>query len=294
MAIHVFMNNLILPSFIVPSHSLTMRMHVISPTDVVFAGDYFTIDVTAIKSLGFTYSQTISCTNANGIPLADLEGVIYPDNTAVAGSTLHHQVSIVSVWLSFAGVYYCSSFLETPSLMDNITYNKNVTVIITSKTISVVIIIMLILYHSIPVPAPVVNLDNSTTDRSAAIVGSIALFNCSATMNNSNIDVAIVPVFTWSMDGVPINSSGRFNISNTIAISDVGINVTVYYSELQIAPLLKLDESVLACNVQMHAQVLEAYINRSKSANSSTSVLVKGTCTNDHSLLIITIQVPRN
>ena len=126
------------------------------------------------------------------------------------------------------------------------------------------------------------NFDNSTSDRSA-IVGSIALFNCSATMDDSNIDVAIVPVFTWSMDGVPINSSGRFNISNTIAISDDGINVTVYYSELQIAPLLKQDESALACNVQMHAQVLETYINRSKSANSSTSVLVKGTCTNDHS-----------
>ena len=254
-------------------------MHVISP-DVIFAGDYFTIDVIAIKSLGFTYSQTISCTNANGIPLADLEGVIYPENTAVAGSTLHHQVSIVSVGLSFAGVYYCSSFLETPLLMDNITDNISFTVIITSKTISVVIIIMLLLFHSILVPAPVVNLDNSTS----AIVGSIALFNCSATMNNSNIDVAIVPVFTWSMDGVPINSSGRFNIFNTIGISDVGINVTVYYSELQIAPLLKQDESVLACNVQMHAPVLETYINPSKSANSSTSVLVKGACTNnDHS-----------
>ena len=275
------MNYLILPSFIFPSHSLTMD--VISP-DVIFAGDYFTIDVTAIKSLGFTYSQSISCTNANGIPLADLEGVIYPDNTAVAGSTLHHRVSIVSVGLSFAGVYYCYSFLETPSLMDNITDNIIFTVIITSKTISVVIIIMLLLFHSILVPAPIVNLNNSTTDHSAAIVGSIALFNCSAAMNNSNIDVAIVPVFTWSMDGVPINSSGRFNISNTIAISDDGINVTVYYSELQIAPLLKQDESVLACNVQMHAQVLDTYINPSKSANSSTSVLVKGACTNnDHS-----------
>ena len=133
------------------------------------------------------------------------------------------------------------------------------------------------MFHSILVPAPVVNLDNSTTDRSAAIVGSIALFICSATIDDSSIDVAVVPVFTWSMDGVPINSSGRFNISNTIAISDDGINVTVYYSELQIAPLLKQDESVLACNAQMHAQVLDTYINPSKSANSSTSVLVKGT-----------------
>ncbi len=109
-------------------------MHVISP-DVIFAGDYFTIDVSAIKSIGFTYSQTISCTNANGIPLADLEGVIYPDNTAVAGLTLHHQVSIVSVGLSFAGMYYCSSFLETPSLMDNITDSTSFTVVITSKTV---------------------------------------------------------------------------------------------------------------------------------------------------------------
>ncbi len=116
-------------------------------------------------------------------------------------------------------------------------------------------------------------LNNLTTDCSA-IAGSISLFICSATMDDSNIDVAIVPVFTWSMDGVPINSSRRFSISNTIAISDDEINATVYYSELQIAPLLKQDESVLACNVQMHAQLL--YVNPSETVNSSTSILVKG------------------
>ncbi len=151
---------------------------------------------------------------------------------------------------------------------------------------------MLLLYTSISVPAPVVILNNSTTDRSA-IAGSISLFICSATMDDSNIDVAIVPVFTWSMDGVPINSSRRFSISNTIAISD---DATVYYSELQIAPLLKQDESVLACNVQMHTQLLHTYVNPSENANSSTSILVKGILMITHICIIIisVTQVLRN
>ena len=108
-------------------------MQITLPDDnTIVAGDYFTIDLISIKSAGFTYSQSISCTNTYGVPLADIEGVIYPDDVAIAGLTLHHQVTIVSVKLSFAGVYNCTSFLETPPLMDNITDTANFTITITS------------------------------------------------------------------------------------------------------------------------------------------------------------------
>ena len=122
--------------------------------------------------------------------------------------------------------------------------------------------------YSIAVPSPIVSVTNGST----LYTGSISLFNCTATINNSNIDVDIDPVFTWSMNGVPIDyKTTRFSKSDTM-----NDNTGVYHSQLQIAPLLKQDESVLECTVHIYPKPINGFIQPSDNVMGSTMIRVKG------------------
>lgn len=103
-------------------------MNVIHPDSAVFEGDSLTLDFIAVKTSGFTYDQTITCTNKNNISLSEIEGVVYPANAQVAGQTLHLHVQIPSVKLSHAGVYHCEALLITPTHLDNISHSVNFTI----------------------------------------------------------------------------------------------------------------------------------------------------------------------
>ena len=108
-------------------------MHV-GEMDVVQAGEPLTIDLSAIKVSGFTYDHSISCTNANGVPIEDIKGITYPETAAISGLTLHLQVTIGNVNLSHAGLYVCTAFLETPPQLDNISDSANATIKVKSKS----------------------------------------------------------------------------------------------------------------------------------------------------------------
>ena len=107
---------------IVPAFPLTMHIAVLPE---VAAGEPLTIDLSAIKFSGFTYDQTISCTDVNGVPIEDLEDFLYPADPSSVGTTLHFQVPIESTKLSHAGLYLCTAFLETPPQLDNISDSAN-------------------------------------------------------------------------------------------------------------------------------------------------------------------------
>ena len=107
-------------------------MHVVVSEETVQPGETLLLDLSAIKASGFTFDQSLACTNENGVPISQIEGFTYPENPVVTGLTLHHQVP-VSVRLSHAGVYICTAFLETPSMLENISDNANFTITIKCK-----------------------------------------------------------------------------------------------------------------------------------------------------------------
>ena len=116
----------------VPPHALTM--YIVS-TETVFAGEDLMLQISASKMSGFTYEQSIFCTNENGIPLSELEGFDYPEPPTNIDLILHLQVSANPVLLSHAGLYICTAFLETPSLLDNISDTTNTTIRVKSRCI---------------------------------------------------------------------------------------------------------------------------------------------------------------
>ena len=118
-------------------------MH-IALVPVIEAGAPLTIDLIAIKNSGFTYDQTISCTDDKGVPINDLEGFIYPNNPKTTGLTLHYEVPIETVTLSHAGLYLCTAFLETPSQLDNISDNSSFAIrIIGLHDVYIIIVIII-------------------------------------------------------------------------------------------------------------------------------------------------------
>ena len=105
------------------------------------------LDITAIKMSGFTYEQSIFCTNQNGILLSELEGFDYPEPPTNIGSILNLQILVNPVLLSHAGLYICTAFLETP-LLDNISDTANTSIKVKSKCILISFCIMhFVLYY---------------------------------------------------------------------------------------------------------------------------------------------------
>ncbi len=107
-------------------------MHVTIP-NMVEAGESITIGLSAIKTHGFSYDQSISCTDDNGVTISDLEGFTYPEAPMISGLTLHFEVPVGIVNLSHAGLYFCTSFLETPPQLDNISDSANFTIKVKGK-----------------------------------------------------------------------------------------------------------------------------------------------------------------
>ena len=122
-------------------------MHIVS-TETVLAGEALMLDITAIKMSGFTYEQSIFCTNQNGILVSELEGFDYPEPPTNIGSILNLQILVNPVLLSHAGLYICTAFLETPSLLDNISETANTSIKVKSKCILISFCIMhFVLYY---------------------------------------------------------------------------------------------------------------------------------------------------
>ena len=122
-------------------------MHIVN-TETVFAGEALMLDITAIKMSGFTYEQSIFCTNQNGILLSELEGFDYPEPPTNIGSILNLQILVNPVLLSHAGLYICTAFLETPSLLDNISETTNTSIKVKSECILISFCIMhFVLYY---------------------------------------------------------------------------------------------------------------------------------------------------
>ena len=122
-------------------------MHIVS-TDIVLAGEALMLDITGIKMSGFTYEQLIFCTNQNGIPLSELEGFDYAESPTNIGSILNLQIDVNPVLLSHAGLYICTAFLETPSMLDNISDTANTSIRVKSECILISFCIMLfVLYY---------------------------------------------------------------------------------------------------------------------------------------------------
>ena len=114
----------------VPPHALKM---LIVSTETVLAGEAVMLQISAIKMSGFTYEQLIFCTNQNEIPLSELEGFDFPEPPTNIGSILNLPVSVNPVLLSHACLYICTAFLETPSLLDNISDTANTSIRVKSK-----------------------------------------------------------------------------------------------------------------------------------------------------------------
>ncbi len=125
-------------------------------------------------------------------------------------------------------------------------------------------------------PSPIVYIINTSNHEMVVEAGSVVSLNCTVIMNTSNIDIPVDPIFSWILNGVPVTSSGRFKVIDTIAIADNNQNITNYYSELQIAPVLKEDESTLVCNVFITAKTFNEYVLSSENLNSTTSLVVEG------------------
>ena len=105
-------------------------MHIGDFEKVVLAGESLLVDLSAIKLRGFTNNQLISCTNQFGTSLSELDGFKNPVTT---GLTLHLQVSVEHIKLSYAGLHICTAFLETPPFLDNISDTNNATITVKSK-----------------------------------------------------------------------------------------------------------------------------------------------------------------
>ena len=103
-------------------------MHIGDIKKVVLAGESLIVDLSAIKLPGFTNNQVISCTNQFGSSLSEIDGFDYPENPVESGLTRRFKVPVKHVKLSHAGLYICTAFLETPSLLDNIS-DTNITTI---------------------------------------------------------------------------------------------------------------------------------------------------------------------
>ncbi len=123
-------------------------MH-IALVPVIEAGAPLTIDLIAIKNSGFTYDQTISCTDDKGVPINDLEGFLYPKHPSAIGTTLHIPVPIMTIKLSHAGLYLCTTFLETPHQVDNLSDSANFSITVKGQYDSLKITIMLTNYSSL-------------------------------------------------------------------------------------------------------------------------------------------------
>ena len=120
----------------------------IASTDIVLAGEALMVQISASKMYGFTYEQSIFCTNQNGILLSELEGFDYPEPPTNIGSILNLLVSVNPVLLSHAGLYICTAFLETPSMLDNISDTANTSIRVKSECILISLCIMLfVLYY---------------------------------------------------------------------------------------------------------------------------------------------------
>ena len=107
----------------------------IKNTETVFAGEALILDITAEKTFGFTYEQSVYCTNQNEILLSELEGFDYPRPPTNTGLQLNLKIHVSPVTLSHAGLYICTAFLETPSLLDNISDTANTTIRVKSECI---------------------------------------------------------------------------------------------------------------------------------------------------------------
>ena len=57
---------------------------------------------------GFTYEQSIFCSNQNGKPLSELERFDYPEPPTNISSTLNLPVSVNPVLLSHTGCFFIS------------------------------------------------------------------------------------------------------------------------------------------------------------------------------------------
>ena len=120
----------------------------IASTETVLADEALMLQISASKMSGFTYEQSIFCTNQNGILLSELEGFDYPEPPTNIDLTLNLPVSVNSVLLSYAGLYICTAFLETPSMLDNISDTANTSIKVKSKCILISFSIMhFVLYY---------------------------------------------------------------------------------------------------------------------------------------------------
>lgn len=80
------------------------------------------------------------------------------------------------------------------------------------------------------------------------------------------------------MNGTKLVSNDRFSMSQFVVNNEILSNDTDCYSELQIAPVLKVDVSVLSCSVNMVTVDNNEFIIASDKADSSTlTLLVEGT-----------------
>lgn len=264
----------------VPDHALVMT--VIQSGSMWSEGELVTVDVIAVKMSGFTNDQIITCTNQHRVHLSEIEGVIYPDDVQVAGLTLHVHVQIPSIKLSHAGIYYCDALLMTPPHLDNISHSENFTIKV--KGMACLVYCMYegidiryyytFIHYTVLTPSVQILTESSENLFKA---GSIASFGCSALLSSKDDDVSLDCVFTWLMDGTKLTTnSDRYSISQVIISNELS-NDTECYSELQIAPMLKLDESLLSCSVHMVADYNNDYIITSDEAESpSLTILVEG------------------
>ena len=106
-------------------------------------------------------------------------------------------------------------------------------------------------------------------------------------MNSSFTDAALTCVFSWPINGTTIISSDCFLLSESKNDYDSFNNVTECYSELQIAPVLKEDESILGCCAQMVATENSDYIVGSNWTSLSQKTMIEGIDTFSYILLLL-------
>ena len=127
--------------------------------------------------------------------------------------------------------------------------------------------------YNIIVPAPAVTLSN---ERGGALkAGSVAVFNCTVEVDTGFLDVPFQTTISWMIGSKIINSSDdRFHLFDTTS-NKIGNDLT-YFSKIQVAPVLKEDESPIECSAVIATQDYNEYISDSPTIRSSLSLSIEG------------------
>ena len=134
-----------------------------------------------------------------------------------------------------------------------------------------------IFFFTYTVPPPVVILTYAMDDQLTITLnaGANALFNCLATVDTTFADTPVNSVIKWMIGDTHLESHDRFYISETESDDDIN-GTTTFYSEIEIAPVLKDDEAVLVCTVFVTDDSSNEYILKSPNANASLTLKIEG------------------